>query len=743
MFCLTDKNMQACAQYERAYPMSYPWNDTRREDVPRFFFGEEDWWENPHAPQNGKALLSCVGDLICEPRVTRAHRYGDSVFFHPVFQFVRPILRRSDFVIGNLETTVSDLTPDAGQFHTVAGKYHCNTTESFLDALRYAGFDGVVNANNHNCDSGVMGLIETNERLHKHGFLQTGTFLPGSTTRAALVNINGIRVGILSYANRFNRLDSNFTPLGLQMLNPISPERVQADVAWARQRGAEFILSYVHWGKEYMHYPIEEQTEQAQYLADAGVDYIVGSHSHCLQVNDRITASDGRTVPVVYSMGNFLTNESKGLCRHSGILQILLEKTETGIQITDFFIPCYIFDAFQSGSYCPVPADPLLNGGFDHPDLHRTRSFSRELIRLPEPVSGKITAKALCKLWDIPPCDFDFAPSGICTHAPHILDRQLYFALGERTQAETLCLRRRRPVLVVATEPHPEHPTLVVPDVKKAYHQLMAHLRGRLANKFITVAGGENKTATAALIAETLAQSCRVCNGTADHSWLFVHPTQDWCVQELRSSPFGYPDLKAQICVITAYTDDLSQLPESGLILYNETDKALCAAMAGKENAKPFGAVAFPGLRMDAAAGAAAAVAAQLGLAPLTDCHYSPMEQNIFEVNGITLMTDYACKRADSAKSTLAVLAKQPGKRIAVVEDKFASFAQADVVISLPQPSAERPERQEAELLLEKEILSHLEPGCTVLLCGGRHMELNLTLRRIFGLTDGQIYDLT
>ena len=229
MFCLTDRKMQDCGQLEQAYPLAYPWNDTCREDVPRYMKNANGWWENPNAQPSGKALLSCVGDLICEPRVTRVHRYGDSVFFHPVFQFVRPILRRSDLVVGNLETTVSNLTPDAGKFHTVAGKYHCNTTESFLDALRYAGFDGVVNANNHNCDSGAMGLIETNERLSKHGFFRTGTFLPGETDRAALVNVNGIRVGILSYANRYNRNETNFTPLGQAMLNTISEEKILSD----------------------------------------------------------------------------------------------------------------------------------------------------------------------------------------------------------------------------------------------------------------------------------------------------------------------------------------------------------------------------------------------------------------------------------------------------------------------------------------------------------------------------------
>lgn len=742
MLCLTDKKMQEAAALETAYPMAYPWNDHRREDVPRFCKQENGWWHNPQAQKSGKALLCCTGDLICEPRLIRANRFGDTVFFHPLFQYVRPILRQADFVIGNLETTVSDLTPDAGKFHTVAGKYHCNTTESFLDALRYAGFDGLVNANNHNCDSGVAGLIETLERLDKHGFLHTGTFLPGENDRAALVEINGIRVGILSYTHRFNKLETNFTPLGQKMLNQFAPEKAQADVTWARERGAEFILCYMHWGNEYIHYPVQEQTEKAQILADAGVDYIVGSHSHCLQVNDNITAKNGKVVPVVYSMGNFITNESKDLCHHSGILQLLLEKTHDGIQVTQWFVPCYIFEEFHAARFGCVPADTFLNGGYDHPDLSRTREFSGELISLPNPVSGTITSKELCKLFSIPETDFDFAISGICTSAPHILDRQLYFYRGDESKQEELCLRRRRPILVVATEPHPEHLTLVVPDVRKAYKQLVSHLRSRFSGKQIAVAGAENKTTAAAAIAQTLGASARVHHGAADHAWLFQHPSHNYCVQELRTNPLGYPALAPDICVITSYIEDLPSLldtlTEKTLILYNGEDAKLQTALQGTA----FTPIPY-GMRLDVAFGAATAVAKILNLPAPTAIAYSGMEQNIYQINGITVLTDYACKSEAATKASFAILAKHPSKTIAVTEDRFVPFAKADVVISVPQPSPERPERTEAELALEKEIISHLEPGCTVLFCGGRHMALNLTLRRIFGLTDGEIYDVT
>lgn len=749
MLALRD-TMQAFEKYEQAYPMAYPWNERDRADVPRYLKSNDGWWQNPNALPSGKALLCCVGDLICEPRLIRANRYGDSVFFHPLFQFVRPILRQADFVIGNLETTVSDLTPDAGAFHTVAGKYHCNTTESFLDALRYAGFDGVVNANNHDCDSGAAGLIETNERLDRHGFLHTGTFLPGEESRAALVNINGIRVGILSYATYFNRQEGNFTELGQKMLNPFSPAQAGKDVAWAKARGAEYILSYIHWGKEYQHYPTDLQTEQAQALADAGVDYIVGSHSHCLQIHDRITASDGRIVPVAYSMGNFITNEVKDLCRHSGILQIYLEKTDAGVLATDYFVPCFVFDAFETARFGCVPADPLHNGGFDHPELHRTRAFSQELIHLPAPVSGSITVSEACKLWDIPvPEGMEYtAIRGICTKAEHIRERQLYFSNGTETKYETLCLRRRRPILVVATEPHPEHPTLVVPDVKKAYHQLIAHLRSRFESNFITVAGSENKTVTADLITHALQGAYRVHSGNAGHSWLHLHPSHTFCVQELRSGdPFGYPALRPKLCVITSYVPDLGQLLDSlsrdTLILYNGEDAALTAALESVPNKQAFSSAPFPGLRMETAAGAAQAVAKLLGVPALTNYRYQGMEQNIYPLDGVTVLTDYACKSEYSARQSLAALAAYPGKRIAVVSETYAPFAQADAVIPVAEPSPERPERIAAELALEKQLLALLEPGCAVLLCGGRHLALNLTLRRVFGLTDGQIYDLT
>ena len=64
----------------------------------------------------------------------------------------------------------------------------------------------------------------------------------------------------------------------------------------------------------------------AQELADAGADYIVGSHTHSVQPHDLITACDGRIVPVAWSMGNFVTSELMSVSRSTGILQIELTR---------------------------------------------------------------------------------------------------------------------------------------------------------------------------------------------------------------------------------------------------------------------------------------------------------------------------------------------------------------------------------------------------------------------------------
>lgn len=373
--------------YDTCAPYNYPEVDRTAEDVQRYFPGEDGYWHRSGSADSGEAVLCCVGDLMGEPQIQIANKYGDTYFFHPCFKYVRDILKASDFTIGNLETTVTDSTPYAGEHHRIDGKYHCNAPEAYLDALRYAGFDAFVNANNHNCDSRAAGLIETNNALDRHGFMHTGTFNNVKQERVLFAEVNGIRLAVISYATHFNRNDSCFTQLGRSvLLNKYDKTKARQDVAYARQKGAEFVLVYIHWGKEYTHTVNDLQRKFAKELADCGVDYIVGSHTHCLQAREFVTSDAGKIVPVVYSMGNFITNENKDISKHSGILQLRLKKTETEIAVEENFIPCFVYKKFDASHYAPVPTTKETTVESTREFLAKADKYIREVMCIDNPV---------------------------------------------------------------------------------------------------------------------------------------------------------------------------------------------------------------------------------------------------------------------------------------------------------------------------------------------------------------------
>ena len=759
MVCLYGNYDSRLSQLEHAFPLPFPWNDDTRQDVPRFFRDADGWWRDPTAYPTGKALVQCVGDLICEPKVGRAYRYGDSYFFHPAFQFVRPLLAQGDLNLGNLETTVSDMTPYADVYHSVAGDYHCNVHPAFLDALRYAGFDGVACANNHNLDSAASGIVETNQRLDAMGFARTGLFGPDDTDRAMLMEVNGIRIGVLAYATYFNRHDPDLTDEGRQVLiNAFSPEKAMADVAWAKARGAEFIISYIHWGKSYVHYPTDIQKEQAQALADAGVDFIAGAHSHCLQINDTVTAKDGRAVPVIYSQGNFITNEGQDLCRHCGVTQLRLTKEETGITCDVTFQPCMVMTEFGTGRFCNVPADPALNGGFDDPELHRSEEFAKQYISYPLPASGRMTVAEACALWGVPtPEGLEYAAfDSISPLADITCDRMLYFANGSETKFQMLQLRRRDGILIVTEQPWEErYRSIVVPDVKRAYETLSRHIRDRFDAQCVMVMGSHGKTAARFLITEVLRQKYPTLTHADGvqidtDTYRRLHPHHQWFVQEVRpNTPFGYGMqariLKPAITVVTSPCEGLEEAfeaMESGLVLL---DDSIASQLEGFAKAYPqlrfalSGKAEAPGLLMNA--GAALAIAKELDIPNPILPEYTGLERSVRDFKDIHLVLHTACPDAESAKAALEK-AKTLGPVVAICDTRFVDAMEGADTVLTTQPYEDREQRHAAEHALERQALAAIRPGCAVLLCGMRDCTLNTTLRRLFGFTDGIITDL-
>ena len=261
-------------------------------------------------------------------------------------------------MIGNLESMSTATLPYMSEQTFVEDQAHLNAPATFIEAVRRAGYDMVVMSNNHNCDTGVRGVYDTLDRVDDYKLIHTGMYRSAAEQRYQVVCINGINVGFISYATYFNTKDRHFTEDGLKiLLSPYSKEVAQRDIAAARALGAEFVIVYMHWGIEYVNIPSEQVMEWAQEVADAGADYIIGSHPHALQPYDRLTSKDGRSVPIVYSMGNFLSHQNDIATKDTIILRLKLARDSRGnvIIADEGYIPCYVFPSFKSREFVIVP----------------------------------------------------------------------------------------------------------------------------------------------------------------------------------------------------------------------------------------------------------------------------------------------------------------------------------------------------------------------------------------------------
>lgn len=268
--------------------------------------------------------------------------------FSGSFTYVKDILQQGDLVIGNLETMLSQSSPLGMQLHRLEDKPYLNAPISYLDALKEAGYDLLTMANNHNCDTGVRGLRETIANVDHYKFMHTGLFADADTPRYLLVDVNGIKIGIVAYATYFNQKDDNFTEAGQDtLLNRFTYDTACADIAAARDAGAEFVIAFMHWGKENTNETTYNQERYARSVAKAGADYIVGSHPHALQRWEIIETNDDREVPVIYSMGNFISHMRYTVNNDTVILRLNLVRDETGKVVLDShrLYPCKVYES--------------------------------------------------------------------------------------------------------------------------------------------------------------------------------------------------------------------------------------------------------------------------------------------------------------------------------------------------------------------------------------------------------------
>lgn len=257
--------------------------------------------------------VAATGDLLLHTRVlefAQANAGGSGYDFDPMFAEIAPLISAADLAICHLEVPLSADNSVIADFPLFSGP------REIIGAVRRAGYDGCSTASNHSLDQGTTGVFDTVGVFEDEGVGQSG--MARSAQEAAtppIYDAAGVAVGHLSYTYGLNGM-----PLPEPwMANLIDPERIVADAAALRDRGAEVVLVSMHWGNEYQHEPSIEQLELAEVLtADDNIDGIIGAHVHVIQPIDTVNDK-----PVVYGMGNSLSNQMIPVVRQDGMIAYL------------------------------------------------------------------------------------------------------------------------------------------------------------------------------------------------------------------------------------------------------------------------------------------------------------------------------------------------------------------------------------------------------------------------------------
>ena len=243
---------------------------------------------------NHTVNLMFVGDAMQHaPQITAAQQPDGTYDYSPCFQYIEDDVRWADLAVVNLD------------------------------------------ANNHCLDRRDKGLVRTYHALDSMGIAHIGTY-PNEQERANripyIVTIKGLKIAFLDYTYGTNGIPIQ----GDVIVDFIDQQQIADDIALARERGAHAICVNLHWGIEYQLKPVASQHTLADWLVTQGVDLIIGGHPHVVEPMEvRHSEEYDKDVLLVYSMGNFISNQSDIDTRGGAMVKVSLRMENDHAVIVD------------------------------------------------------------------------------------------------------------------------------------------------------------------------------------------------------------------------------------------------------------------------------------------------------------------------------------------------------------------------------------------------------------------------
>lgn len=237
-----------------------------------------------------------VGDNLMHQRLLDEAKTDDDYDFSSYYTNIKPYIEQADLAFVNQETILG-----GGK---ASGYPYFNTPDAMAKNLHDVGFDIVNGSTNHALDQGYEGIqhsiqvFKNYQDMHYIGLYQSQE----ERDQIQVVEKDGLRIAFLAYNQMLNYTEDYPS----YCINDFDEEKMKNDVENAKEI-SDIVIVSCHWGIENDIEPQPFQKKNAKFLADLGVDIVLGTHTHTLQPVEWIEGQDGHQTLVAYSLGNFIS----------------------------------------------------------------------------------------------------------------------------------------------------------------------------------------------------------------------------------------------------------------------------------------------------------------------------------------------------------------------------------------------------------------------------------------------------
>jgi len=278
-------------------------------------------------PIHKEFTFVAVGDnLIHYPIYDYAKKMGvDHYDFRSSYEAMEEVMQKADIAFLNQEVTV------AGEEYKISSYPLFNSPKELAADMAHLGIDVVNQASNHALDSGLPALVES-WKLWSSLEVKVVGFFSEDLGPIQIIERDEVRFAFLGYNYGLNGfVMEDWQGYGMTFLE--DEEKILSDVRLAKTL-ADFVIVSFHWGDEYSTQPNKQQQNFAKILANENVDLIIGHHPHVIQPVEILTRQDGKSMPVFYSLGNFISNQLDTINLLGGMayLRFIIDEDVTSVE---------------------------------------------------------------------------------------------------------------------------------------------------------------------------------------------------------------------------------------------------------------------------------------------------------------------------------------------------------------------------------------------------------------------------